>query len=414
MGAITDIVLHSFLFIALYFEVFLLITFFERGAASAGNRARAPKRFPTVAIIVPCYNEARTVVRTIQSVLRLDYPKEKLQIIAVDDGSRDDTWQVLQRFKHNPRVALYRKENGGKHTALNHALARTDAEFVGCLDADSYVDPNALQEIVKEFETGHYQAIIPAIKVHKPGNVLQYIQQAEYTMSIFIRKVFTALDGNFVTPGPFSIFRREIFTRIGTYRKAHNTEDLEMALRLQSNYHKIGNAHTAYVYTNTPGTFLALFRQRVRWTYGFIKNVMDYRFMLLKPRYGNIGLMILPITLISIFSAIYFMALFSVSMASKIAEHYVRLQVVGLSAPSFTLDWFFFNTQSILWITFAVVAGAYLAIVLGKRLAGDDTFLSRDILFYIVLYGFLAPWWLAKALVNAALSRQGNWTAERN
>ena len=142
---------YAALFFALFFEVFLLISFFEKRPEE--KSLGLPKRYPTVAVLVPCWNKGATLSPTIHSLLELDYPKDKLSIVIIDDGSTDNTWEAAQEFAHNPQVRLYQKENeGSKYSALNFGLEHTDSEFVGCLDADSFVAKDALLEMIKAFE----------------------------------------------------------------------------------------------------------------------------------------------------------------------------------------------------------------------------------------------------------------------
>ena len=165
MSDIPAIIVYILLFISLYFEVFLLITFLEYRPKLLVRRQNTPKHFPSVTVIVPCYNEERTVKNTILSILDLNYPKDKLRVIAVNDGSIDGTAKALAHFDIYPQVTILHKENGGKHTALNYALRHVTSDLVGCLDADSFVDRKALIEIVKYFTDKNIMAVTPAIKV---------------------------------------------------------------------------------------------------------------------------------------------------------------------------------------------------------------------------------------------------------
>src|SRR3989304_5876098 len=90
-------------------------------------------------------------------------------------------------------------------------------------------------------------------------------------MAIYTKKMLGFMGGIHVTPGPFSIFRKKVFEDLGHYRQAHNTEDQEIALRMQSRGYKIDHCPDAYVYTISPNTIVKLYRQRLRWIYGFIK-----------------------------------------------------------------------------------------------------------------------------------------------
>ncbi|HEY6022493.1 MAG TPA: glycosyltransferase family 2 protein, partial [Candidatus Paceibacterota bacterium] len=260
------------IFLALYLEVFLLITFIERRPAE--KTTALPKRYPSVAILVPCWNKGATLGGTIESLLSLDYPKDKLSIVIIDDGSTDNTYEAAQKFAHNPQVKIFQKQNeGSKYSALNFGIAHSDSELIGCLDADSFVEKDALLEMVKKFEedTG-IMAVAPSMKVNKPHNLLELMQAAEYTFGIFYKKMFDNIGAITVLPGPFSIYRRKLFDIVGPFRKAHHTEDMEMAFRMHAYGFKIANAHTAIVNTNVPATLGALIRQRTRWSRGFLEN----------------------------------------------------------------------------------------------------------------------------------------------
>ena len=187
-------------------------------------------------------------------------------------------------------VRIIRKENGGKHTALNAGIAATRAEIVGCLDADSFVEPSALREIVACFDNPRVAAATAAMSVHKPKNILQHMQNAEYTFGITLRHAFASVNGLYVTPGPFSFYRRSIVEKLGGFRYGHQTEDMEMALRIQHAGYKIENAPRARVYTKAPDTILELIRQRTRWTSGFLRNILnEYRHLIFSRRHSALG-----------------------------------------------------------------------------------------------------------------------------
>src|SRR6185503_16128899 len=105
----------------------------------------------------------------------------------------------------------------------------------------------------------------------------------EYTFGVFTKKVFDNLGAISVLPGPFSLYKREVFAKAGMFRHAHNTEDMEMAFRMHQHGLRIENAHTAVVYTNVPKTVWSLVKQRTRWSQGFLENSKDYRHMYFNP-----------------------------------------------------------------------------------------------------------------------------------
>lgn len=414
MESITNSITYLFLFLSLNFEVFLLITYFENRLNIKEEEklsSRVLKKYPSVSIIVPCWNEESTVSKTIHSLLNLDYPKDKLKIMVVDDGSTDNTWQVVQKFKNNPRIELYTKENGGKYTALNFGLSKNNSDLVGCLDADSYVHKDALKKIVTYFEDKETMAVAPSIKLWEPKNFLQLLQKVEYGFGIFTRKMFHYMKAIYITPGPFSIFRKSVFEKLGGYEHAHNTEDIQIALRMQKNGMKIVHAHNAYVYTVPPKTVKKLLKQRVRWSYGFIKNAYDFRDMFFKKQYGNVGMLILPMASLSVVSVLFVSTVSVISIISNLITTISRIQTVGFdySLNIMNFDWFYINTQVIALIGVVVALGSILMILMSKRMSEGKLDIGMDLVYYLALYVFIAPLWYGKALFNAIFGVKSSW-----
>lgn len=425
-----DLFLYSFMFIILYFQVFLILTLLENRSYIKSENGRlegtgpdgetlddihdADK--PTVTIVVPVFNEEKTVEKTILSLLDLNYPKDKLTIMVVDDGSKDNTWKFVQKFQGHPMIALHQKENGGKYTALNYAIEHATSEYIGCLDADSFVDREALNHILPYFAEEGVVAVTPSMKIQNPDNILGMIQNAEYQLGIFTRKILAILDAQYVTPGPFSIFKREVFDDVGLYRHAHNTEDLEMALRLQEKHYKIRNAHRALVYTVGPRTIYKLYKQRVRWTGGFIQNALDYRRLILNPKYGNLGFLVLPLAMYSILATLIFLAYNIITLITRSFEAYNRFRVTGfdwrLDLQQFigtNIDWWFYNLQSSLILGSIAVLIIIFAVIYGKRLAGIKENNYMDILYFLLLYSLISPLWLITSVYNTIRNRDAAW-----
>ena len=412
MADIQTLILYFSLFISLFFEVFLLITYLEVREELVLEKRHLGKNirhFPTVTIIVPCFNEESTVSKTLESLFGLDYPKEKLYIIAVNDGSTDNTARELNKFKHNTQINILSKVNGGKHTALNLALEQVKSDLVGCLDADSFVNPDALKKIVPFFDDLDIKAVTPSVKVFEPRSVLQYVQKIEYSWGIFLRRMLSSLGALYVTPGPFSIFRTQVFKELGGYAHGHHTEDLEIALRLQKHRYKIVNSHGAHVYTATPSELPGLFRQRVRWTYGFLNNVIDYREMFFNKKYGNIGFFILPIATISIFSILFMVGNVIWGNLTRAFDVLIRYRTVGFSWEFPSFDWFFLNTSVTSILALGAIIFTFVILYLSIKMADGKAKLSRGVFYYLALYLFLAPLWLTKALFNTIFKRQISW-----
>jgi cellulose synthase/poly-beta-1,6-N-acetylglucosamine synthase-like glycosyltransferase len=409
---ISEAVTYGITFLAVYVQVFFFVTFLER-RRELGKSASKPmplKEYPRVAVIVPCWNEEKTIHGTIESLLALEYPKDKLELIIVDDGSTDTTWQEILMYENHPQIKIFHKENGGKHTAVNFGIEQTDTEFVGCLDADSFVSPDALQRIMTMYASNPaIMAVAPSIIIHKPRTLLQHIQKIEYNMGIYIKKMLAFLNAIHVTPGPFSIFKREVFTKLGGFKKAHNTEDMEIAYRMQQAHMKIEHCHTAHVYTVAPDTFIKLYKQRLRWIYGFIQNTLDYKHLIFRKKHGNFSFFTLPSGVISISAAVFIFGSlvynFIVFLLDKITQW--RAVGINLSPASFQFDWFYINTQTIMFVVVILYSLLIFAVAMGSRMGKQK--LNFHIISYIVVYSFIAPLWLMKAIWNSLTSRKPSW-----
>lgn len=418
MEGIYTIIFYVFSFISVYVQIFFLVTFLEKRRHIVKNPENLELlRYPTITIAVPVYNEESTISKTVESLLSLDYPKDKIKIYIVDDGSKDNTWNIIQKFIDNPNVVLLHKENGGKHTAVNLAIEKTDAEFFGCLDSDSLVHPQALKRILKYFENdARTMAVAPSIIVNNPNNIIQHAQSIEYDMSIYTKKMLGFLGGIHVAPGPFSIFRKRVFDELGPYRKAHNTEDQEIALRMQEHGYKIDHCPDAFVYTNTPSSVMKLYRQRLRWIYGFIKNLVDYRRLLFRKRYGTVALFTLPSGIISIFGVLFLSITIVTNIVKFIYVKVIQIQTIGFSSLfklNYKFDWFFVSTKTALFLSVILYILVIISLLIGRKMSSGKATFSFSIFYFIIIYSVVAPFWMLRAIYNAIVSKESSWTFER-
>lgn len=410
MNQILEYITYPFLFAALYFEVFLVLSFFEQDARRR-RKLTTPLTFPSVAIIVPCYNEEKTIAATADSVLALDYPKEKLSVILVDDGSTDRTAEIVETYRNNSQVTIIHKKNGGKYTALNAGIVASTSEFVGCLDADSFVSPGALMLVMANFDHDKIGAVTSSMSVNAPTSILEKMQEAEYLMGVAMRHTLATWNGLYVTPGPFTIYRKKAFDELGLFRPAHNTEDLEIALRLQRGGWKIQNAPAAGVYTNAPKTLKALVKQRVRWTTGFMRNAFDYRDLIGDPSYGVLGVLVLPIAVTFIFAGVGLFGISTFQSLSSVSNFVIRASEVPLSftfAQSIS-NWFYVPTSGLLFLSGAMALIGLWLIFAGAAIAKKKTNFGISLLWYVILYTFIAVWWRIRAITDVALGIRRSW-----
>ena len=379
-------------YFGLFTSIFFLLTLLENS-----KRLKNPKlkTFPKVSIIVPAYNEEKTIAKTVKSLLNLNYPKDRFEVIVVDDGSKDNTFKVASSFKVK-NLRVFRKENGGKASALNFALDLCSGEFVGALDADSFVTKDALRKIVGYFENPQVMAVTPSLKVYQPISILQKIQKIEYIFGTFLRKIFAFLGSIHVTPGPFTIYRKVFFDRYGKYDPNNLTEDIEIALRIQTHKFIIENSVDATVYTIAPKTFKPLMKQRLRWYVGFINNVFNYKH-LFSPKYGNLGMFVLPAAFISAFLVIitlfYTLYKFTSNTIQRITN-WIAIDFDLKRLFKWNFDAFFINLNSIAILAILALIVGIMVIIIAKVLSKEKSSIKVSYIFYLLFYWFLyGLWW---------------------
>ncbi|MBU3904662.1 MAG: glycosyltransferase family 2 protein [Nanoarchaeota archaeon] len=249
-----------------------------------------PIRYPSVTIAVPAMNEEKSISKTLKCLLNLDYPK-KVNIIVINDGSTDNTLKIVKTF---PVKIISKKKNQGKSKALNDALKVCKTEIFGFIDAETFIEKDALIKMFGYFNDKKVGAVIPPIYVYKPTSCLEKLQQIEYVFSMMTRKVLTFINSLFVTPG-CAFYRTAVLKKIGGFDEKTMGEDLEVGLKINMNGYKIENSINTRVWTVVPKTIKQLIRQRVRWYRGIIYNAMKYRKLFFKK--SDMGLFILPVLL---------------------------------------------------------------------------------------------------------------------
>lgn len=408
--------MYPFLFLSLYFQILLFVSLFDSSKKIKKEKTFNLTRYPTVTIAVPCWNEGKTLIGTIDSLMELEYPEDKLFVTIVDNNSTDDTYSIALscKEKYGDRIVVLKEEKQGKHNAVNLALSQSKSELFGCLDADSFVAPNALSILVSYFEhRPDIKAVTPCIHIRAPKTMIQRLQAIEYLMGVFLRKAYGELDAIQVTPGPFSIFKREeVFGALGGYKKAHNTEDFEITLRMHKHQLKIANSHKALVYTVGPATARGFFYQRLRWARGFLQNALDYRELFFKKKYGNFGVFTLPMAFVFMFYGLY-ASLFSVYLILKsIVLRAEEWMTVGVHPQVPSFDMFYLNTTVMSFVVMIILTMFLIVLYIGNSLSDDKQELYKNFPFFFFLYPLFVPFFMGRAIFDTILSRKNEWVLQ--
>jgi cellulose synthase/poly-beta-1,6-N-acetylglucosamine synthase-like glycosyltransferase/peptidoglycan/xylan/chitin deacetylase (PgdA/CDA1 family) len=255
--------------------------------------------WPQVAVIIPAYNEAVGIARTIRSVAASRYPD--LEIVVVDDGSTDATASIVARLAI-PRVHIIRQDNGGKAAALNTGVEHTDAEIVVMVDGDTLFEPDTLQRLVEPLTRDpDVGAVSGNTKVGNRTHLLGRWQHIEYVMGFNLdRRMYEVLQCTPTVPGAIGAFRREVLDEVGGVPGDTLAEDTDLTLAIGRTGRRIVYADDARAWTEAPSTLGALWRQRYRWSFGTMQAVWKHRGAMLSRdrRERRIGRRALPYILL--------------------------------------------------------------------------------------------------------------------
>ena len=247
------------------------------------RRNKKPAYYPTISVIIPAYNEEKTIIHSVSSVLNNNYPQENIQVIVVNDGSRDATEEIIKNFVLTPRIqkiTIISQENKGKAHALNNGIKNfATGELIMCLDADSYLANDALLHAVIYFEDKKVMAVASNIKIAKSKGILNLIQAFEYIICYQMKKAQTVFNIEYIIGGIGSIFRKSFLEKIDYYDVDTVTEDIDITMKILQHGNK--NVRVVYAadviaYTESVLNIPDLIRQRHRWKWGryqtFLKN----------------------------------------------------------------------------------------------------------------------------------------------
>jgi len=254
-------------------------------------------------------------------------------------------------------------------------------------------------------------AVTPSLKVYSPKGFLQRIQYVEYLLGIYLRKVFALMGSIHVTPGPFTVYRKEFFDKYGGYDADNLTEDIEVALRIQSNNFIIENSIDASVRTVSPNKFGALKVQRKRWYVGFINNVIDYKHLFSK-KYGNLGLFILPAAFLSVGLLVSLLVYTLFKMGESTYKDIVNLIAINFDIwplLKFNWDWFFFNLEPLVLISMFSLAVGILVIYIAKRYSNEKDGIKLSYVFFLAAYSLIFAYWSLISGISKVRKQKITW-----
>ncbi len=241
-----------------------------------------PGYMPKISLIIPAHNEEAIIERAIESALETNYPNK--EIIVVDDGSTDRTYQIALPYSKNGRIKLGHRDvaSGSKAGALNYGLFFASGDIIVTVDADTLIERNSLRKLVKPLSDPAFSATSGNVRIlrgeHGATNLIVKIQAYEYLISMELGRRFQALAGTLlIISGAFGAFHKSFVKSIGQYDGDTITEDFDITFKMRKLGKKLAFVPEAVSWTFSPETWKAWRRQRVRWTRGQVETLWKHR-----------------------------------------------------------------------------------------------------------------------------------------
>jgi biofilm PGA synthesis N-glycosyltransferase PgaC len=256
------------------------------------SQRKASRRPPTshldvaISVIVPAYNEGVVVGTCVDSILALGHPR--LEMVLVDDGSSDDTLEVLRTYEHLDNVTVLSQTNSGKAAALNHGIAYAHGEVMIFVDADGIFTEGTIPELLEPFRDPRVAAVCGNDQPVNLGHVQTRLLALLTHCTALVRRSLAALGVLTIVSGNCGAFRGEVVRDLGGFSEGLG-EDLELTWRVHRAGHRVAFAPSAIVYAEVPSRLDALWKQRVRWARGHIQTAVLHRDMIGRARFGRIG-----------------------------------------------------------------------------------------------------------------------------
>jgi cellulose synthase/poly-beta-1,6-N-acetylglucosamine synthase-like glycosyltransferase/spore germination protein YaaH/peptidoglycan/xylan/chitin deacetylase (PgdA/CDA1 family) len=261
---------------------------------SKGRARLLPVYQPPVSVVIAAYNEEKVIARTVRSILNNGY--ENLEVVVVDDGSKDRTLAVLEEeFAGDPRVQICTQPNTGKAGALNHAIRKSSHNILVALDADTIFRKGTIAKLVRHFGDEKVGAVSGNARVGNRKGWITRFQSIEYVCGFNLdRRALDLLNAITVVPGAVGAWRKDLIQHVGGFTDDTLAEDTDITLAIRRLGYSIRYEEDAIAYTEAPESTRDLAKQRFRWAFGTLQAAWKHRDATFNPNYGFLGWVALP------------------------------------------------------------------------------------------------------------------------
>ncbi|WP_281846229.1 glycosyltransferase family 2 protein [Olleya namhaensis] len=404
------------------------------------NLIKGAKDLPSITLVAPAYNEGKTIVTNVRSLLSIQYPVYEL--IISNDGSTDDSLkQLINVFdlelisfykgateiecapikaiykSNNPKYAsltVVDKENGGRSDAINAGIAYAKSDLVLCTDADCIIEQDALLKMVRPYLEALEEEVIASggaigiandsviingtIKeIRLPKKLISRIQIVEYIRAFLLgRMAWGEIGGLMLVSGAFGLYPKHRLLEVGGFDKDTIGEDLELCIRLRRHMedlklkYKVVYIPETLCWTESPSTFKIYVSQRDRWARGLWETIFKHKALFFNKKYNNMGKYYFPYwvffelgaPIAELLGMVYitYLVFFVGLVWSNTVALFIAVYLAGCMFSTIAILMYSFNYShySKPKMIFKLLLAAYL-----------EPFYSHPILLYAQLKGFL-------------------------
>jgi cellulose synthase/poly-beta-1,6-N-acetylglucosamine synthase-like glycosyltransferase len=288
---VVELTFAALLFILLLWTLYNLpilakgVSRMREGSAPVKTSEPQQTNSPVFSIIVPAKNEEKVLGRLLESLLHLDYPKNRTQIIVVEDGSTDQTRQICEHYSNSNQTLiefLHSDHPRTKPVALNHALSKARGDIIALFDADNQPEKDVLQLASQCFQDDSIAAVQgQTCPINLGESVLARLE--EYNQMGWFRTYLNGKNslGLFVPlTGSCGFIRRQVLLECGGWNEESLTEDVDLAVRLATKNHRIHYAAEIRSWQENASSIRQVIAQRRRWFRGYMETLLNYRRLL--------------------------------------------------------------------------------------------------------------------------------------
>lgn len=319
------------LFMSYLWMLGALIFYRKERKQPAYQQPKTLPHYPLVAVLIPCFNEGDNAEETISHALKLDYPN--FEVIAINDGSSDNTAEVLNRLAHqHERLrVVHLAKNQGKAMALQAGSLVTDAEFLLGIDGDALLDPHAATWMMRHFIANpKIAAVTGNPRIRTRSTLLGRIQVGEFSSIVgMIKRAQRTFGRLFTVSGVITAFRKSAVHQVGYWSPNMLTEDIDITWKLQRAGWDIQFEPNALVWILMPETFSGLWKQRLRWAMGGAQVLIKNLDVFIQPKLNFLWPLMLELCLTLVWS--YLMLLLAILWIIHLILPIAALS--GISSP---------------------------------------------------------------------------------